>query len=82
MKKIQLDKNFLFYRLYCLGIPINRKKIPVTAITKITRQLVELFTYRLVIISDQLTLKVNNLNREMVLYLEETIPRYILRKKR
>ena len=81
MKKIQLDKNFLFYRLYCLGMPITGKKIPVTAITKITRQTVELFTYRLVIVSDRLTLKVNNLNREMALYLEETIPRYILRKK-
>jgi hypothetical protein len=74
MKKIQLDKNFLFYRLYCLGIPITRKKIPVTSISKITRQTVELFTYRLVIVSDQLTLKVNNLNRDMVLYLEETLP--------
>jgi hypothetical protein len=81
IKKIQLDKNFLFYRLYCLGIPINRKKIPVTSITKITRQTVELFTYRLVIVSHQLTLKVNNLNRDMVLYLEETLPRYLLRKK-
>jgi len=81
MKKIQLDKNFLFYWLYCLGIPINRKKIPVTSITKITRQQMELFTFRLVIISDRLTLKVNDLNREMVLYLEETLPRYLLRKK-
>jgi hypothetical protein len=81
MKKIQLDKNFLFYWLYCLGIPINRKKIPVTSITKITRQQMELFTFRLVIISDRLTLKVNDLNREMVFYLEETLPRYLLRKK-
>lgn len=55
--------------------------MPVTAITKITRQQMELFTYRLVIISDQLTLKVNDLTRDMVLYLEETLPRYIFRKK-
>lgn len=81
MKKIQLDKNFLFYRLYCLGIPITRKKIPVMAITKITRQQMELITYRLIIISDQLTLKVNDLNREMALYLEETLPRYLLRER-
>jgi hypothetical protein len=81
IKKIQLDKNFLFYWLYCLGMPITRKKMPVTAITKITRQQMELFTYRLVIISDQLTLKVNDLTRDMVLYLEETLPRYIFRKK-
>ncbi|UCH93001.1 MAG: hypothetical protein JSV88_22295 [Candidatus Aminicenantes bacterium] len=81
IKKIQLNKNYLFYRSYCLGIPITRRKIPVTAITKITRQQMELFTFRLVIISDRLTLKVNDLNRDMALYLEETLPRYLLRKE-
>lgn len=81
VKKIRLDKSYLYYRFYLLGIPVTGKKIPITTITRITRQQIEIFSYRLVIISDQQTLKVNNLDQKMAGYLEEKLSSYLLRRK-
>ena len=75
LKTIKLKDDRLFYRLYFLGIPISGKQVPVKAITKITRQNMELFTFRLVIVSDEQTVKINGLTRDMAVYLEKELSR-------
>lgn len=77
LKTIKLKDNRIFYRLYFLGIPISGKQVPMEAVTKIKRQRMELFTFRLVIISDEQTVKINDLTRDMAIYLEEALQRYL-----
>jgi hypothetical protein len=73
VREIVLDNGWLRYRLRLLGITWIKKRLPLTSITRISRQQTEVMSSRLVVISDQKTLKIGDLTPEAARHLEQRL---------
>ena len=77
VREIKTDNQYFLFSLMILGFTFRKKRIPLESITRITRQQTELLTCRLIIISDDRTVKVGNLNVEMADYVIEKLSRLV-----